>query len=205
MSKHNSSLQRNKLAGLVPPRTSGQAVIGVQPDFLATQDAVNLWELDPPSIEYHADTCSVRDVAGCPTILFGQCDPFQPQSMLNAIAISFPRQQFDLLWQSLDVLRQNLQGRVEARYAGVSALEFGETGIGQANSRRFHCATARIALNADVVMADFYSIAPYVQAQGELTRQLKLGLVRPCIRVYGTPVVFRRMAELGDALVGSGK
>jgi hypothetical protein len=206
MKSKKSSLERDHLVGRVPPQPSPVLVQQQAMRLAVPDDAIDLWKLEPPSIEYHADTCDVRDVVGCPTLFFAQVDPFDPQRVLNAIVISFPRRHFDLLWGTLGALRSNLKNRVEQRYRGVLLPGINEqNSLSQASMRRFHCATARIALNADVTMADFYSIAPYVKEQGDLTRDLKLGLVRPCIRIYMTPVVFQRLSEQGDKFEGRGK
>lgn len=206
MRKQPSRLSRDGLTGRVPPPpgkivAANQAMLAALP-----KDAIDLWKLDAPPLEYHADLCDIRDINGCPTLYFAGADPFNPATILNAVVISFPRRHFDLLWDSLVTLRATINKRIEKRYKDVQPVTFPrEATLPQSSQRRYHCEASRIALNDDVMMADFYSIAPYVQQQGELTSELMLSLIRPCIRVYMTPVMFQHLAELGDSFVGRGK
>ena len=204
--KPPSNLDRSRLAARVPPPPT--QIIAQREAMLTARptDSIDLWKLEQPALEYHADLCDIRDISGCPTLLFAAVDPLNTETVVNAIVISFPRRHFDLLWGSLANLRANIDARVQQRYKDVEPGRIGPgAALPQSSMRRYHCGAARIALNDDITMADFYSIAPYVKEQGELTRELMQSLVRPCIRIYMTPVVFQNLAALGDAFVGRGK
>lgn len=161
----------------------GTATVGIQ---------IDPWALDAPAIDYFADICSARLVAGTPTLIFAQLGP--DDSIINAIAIAMPGKNFQEVIASFDPVVQQLDPGERAAGLAKEPVEI-RSPLTSDHYRKFSASLIRGGISAEGGgMMDFYRVGIVVQQQ--LESGIPADLLQPCVRVFMAPSTMVQLLDI---------
>lgn len=170
--------------------TSGgrSAIVAVPEGF-----SIAIWDLAPPTIEYHAESFSLAHVNGEPTMFFGQR---AGKNLINAVALAIARSRFEDLKGAWSTIEAMMPARLEAFGAVELLPDIASAEIEALNTssfKKFHSSLCRAVCDNDSAMLDFYSV-PLIPPQQQIRSPEEVeDLITPQIRVYCSVVLLDRI------------